>query len=1188
MGTKHTTMPRTINGRYVLLPNPRLGGMADVYKANDHQRDGYQVAVKIFKHGQIEGNILTESFRRETQALRELKNPGIVELVDSGTDKQTGEHFLVLEWMERDLAALLDEAPLEGWDSYWERIALPILTALSFSHERKCVHRDLKPSNILIDADGRLKLADFGISKLRGYFRPTVTLREFVSRPFTPPEEDDGSYPYTRDVFSFGVVTLKCLTNIDLVDYTSIQTAIADLDAPPEIIEIIERSVATDPAERQPNAEVLLAELDAIQQKRSRTQKSKIQSCYLKLTPKCLKSLQDTLNTSSENEVQKIILDDLNGEVNCGIRPYKFKNNDGNSEGDHYEVYGSSYRYHVKVDDKRKDHLVIFTAWDTPHSQLEQRRELAWSLPYQFKFGTPTYSYEAVEIIRELQDAVVEHEATIKEQVIEKEKQRVFQVWWDILRAKTDWEQRREKALKYLTFSPDSNRVIFQLAELPEDDIIGQSRHVKNSKGFSLLGGDIIEVVGDELHLYVRYGQLDQLPQPGELYFDTRLAEIALNRQKSALDAIRYDRAVRSDLRNLLVNPDEIRVPTLGSEIQFIQNLNESQQEVVRSALSMQDFLLVQGPPGTGKTTFITEVILQALQQNPEARILLSSQTHVALDNVLERIQAKNPHLKLIRIGNHERVSEGVHSLLLEEQMGKWREDALANGRDFLAAWSANNGISQEDLEKAVLFQELKNIVLSLEALRVELESRKQEREENFPILENLGERQLPQKSKKIKWEDLGSELQKKVGRSQSVKSENSREKAKRRILAAQEEEFSRLEEEVEELERKTKYLRDEQKKKVKRLQQVTQVKADQLLRMTSKELEHWSNSLVDPNAPEAKLLQQLINLQTEWFNQFGRNERFNNPLIKRSQVVAGTCIGISREIYDVEFDICIVDEASKATATEALVPMSRSKKWLLVGDPKQLPPFQDEASRNTNFLEQYELTSEDVQETLFDRLLRVLPDECQKMLTTQHRMVEPIGKLISTCFYDGKLESSGPEIDKVLRKVLPKSVTWLTTSRLPNNREKGANSSFNNSCEVTVIFQWLRQLNQAATEAQRNYKVAVLSGYAAQLKLLKRSLDAEQSGLEALAIECNTVDAFQGREADVVIYSVTRSNKDGKIGFLRDEARLNVALSRGRAGLLIVGDHQFCRSLSHSPLSNVLHYIEQYPEDCICKEISL
>ena len=1174
-------MPRIINDRYLLLPNPRSGGMADVYKANDYQKDGRQVAVKVFKHGQIELGVQSESFRREKQILAELKHPSIIELLDSGQDQQTKEQFLVLEWVEKNLEGLLKESPLEGWDSYWERIALPILTALAFSHERQCVHRDLKPSNILVGQDGRIKLADFGISKLRSYFHPTVTLREFVSRPFTPPEEDDGSYQYSRDVFSFGVVTLKCLTNIDIVDYASIQTAIADLDAPPEIIEIIERSVATDPAERQPNAEVLLAELDAIQQKRSRSQLTRKYTCYLQLTRSAVNNLQNELQMSEE-EIEKVLLEDLN--AGCAVAKKTGDKNNGRSSDNQYSIFGFSYRYLVAAE---QDHLVIINAQSFSSAILEQNRERSYQPPYEFKFGRPLVRWEAEDVIRELRLSIEEHEANLRQSRAEEEKQRIFRVWWDILRAKTDWEQRREKALKYLTFSPDSNRVIFQLAELPEDDIVGQSRHVKNSKGFSLLGGDVIEVVGDELHLYVRYGQLDRLPQPDELYFDTRLAEIALNRQKSSLDAIRYDRAVRSDLRNLLINPDEIQVSTIESEIQFIQALNESQQEVVRSALSMQDFLLVQGPPGTGKTTFITEVILQTLQQNPEARILLSSQTHVALDNALERIQARNPNLNLIRIGNHERVSEGVHSLLLEEQMEKWREEALAKGRDFLAAWSANNGISQEDLEKAVLFKELKNIVLSLETLRVELESRKQEREENFPIIENLRERQAPRKSKKIKLDNLRAELERKESISQSAKVGSSKEKAKRKISAAQEEEFSRLEEEIEELEKKAKVLRDEQKQKVKRLQEITQVKADELLRLTSKELEHQSNSLIDPNAPNAKLLQQLINLQTEWFDQFGRNERFNNPLIKRSQVVAGTCIGISREIHDAEFDLCIVDEASKATATEVLVPMSRSKKWLLVGDPKQLPPFQDEASRNTDFLEQYELTPEDVQETLFDRLLRILPDECQKMLVTQHRMVGPIGKLISTCFYDGKLESSGPDIDKVLRRVLPRPVTWLTTSKLPNSREQNANSSFNNSCEVTVIFQWLKQLNQAAMEAQRNYKVAVLSGYAAQLKLLKRSLDAEQSGLEALAIECNTVDAFQGREADIVIYSVTRSNKDGKIGFLRDEARLNVALSRGRIGLLIVGDHQFCRSLSYSPLSDVLHYIEQHPEDCICKELS-
>jgi len=467
--------------------------------------------------------------------------------------------------------------------------------------------------------------------------------------------------------------------------------------------------------------------------------------------------------------------------------------------------------------------------------------------------------------------------------------------------------------------------------------------------------------------------------------------------------------------------------------------------------------------------------------------------------------------------------------------------------------------------------------------LRLELDNRKQEREENFPLLVDLKDYKQQRKPKKVKLESLKSELQRKENLSIDVNLNNL--ELQRNIPASRKEEFEEFEEEIDILEKKTKALRDDQKQKAKRLQEITKIKSEELLRFSVKELEEQSKLLIDPNAPNAQLFQQLINLQTEWFEQFGRNDRFNIPLIKRSQVVAGTCIGVSREIQDIEFDLCIIDEASKATATEVLVPMSRSKKWILVGDPKQLPPFKDEASRDTSFLEQYELDLEDIQETLFDRLLRTLPDECRKMLAIQHRMVEPIGKLISACFYDNQLSSSGPEIDKVLSKTFLRPVTWLTTSKLSNSHEQIANSSFNNSCEVTVIFQWLKQLNRVVGEAQKNYKIAILSGYAAQLKLLNRSLAAEQSSLQSLEIECNTVDAFQGRETDIIIYSVTRSNKDGKLGFLRDEARLNVALSRGRLGLVIVGDHYFCRTQSYSPLYKVLHYIEQHPEDCILTE---
>lgn len=103
-----------INGQYAVGPKPRAGGMAEVYQARDVLAGGRQVAVKLFKHGLVDEKHIAESFKRETQALKELKHNSIVELLDAGIDPGTGHYFLVLEWMEKDLSALLKESPPDG------------------------------------------------------------------------------------------------------------------------------------------------------------------------------------------------------------------------------------------------------------------------------------------------------------------------------------------------------------------------------------------------------------------------------------------------------------------------------------------------------------------------------------------------------------------------------------------------------------------------------------------------------------------------------------------------------------------------------------------------------------------------------------------------------------------------------------------------------------------------------------------------------------------------------------------------------------------------------------------------------------------------------------------------------------------------------------------------------------------
>lgn len=1162
--------PRIVNGIYTLRPNPHPGGMGKVYKARDI--DDNLVAVKIFEHGQIEQEIIAESFRREVSALKELKHPRIVKLIDSGVDEETGHNFLVLEWMETDLGKYLKDYPLEGWDSFWEKIGLPILEALAFSHNREYVHRDLKPSNILIDNEGNIKLADFGISKLKSYLQPTVTLREFVSRPYTPEEDDDGSYTYTRDVFSFGVVTLKCLTEVAMSNYDSIAQALKEFDAPSEVIDIIKRAVSPEPSERPHNAEVFLSELKAIQERRLKIFQAKQDTCYLKLSSKIDKFISE-LKANSQSEVEKIISYDLNNS--CAICRFEKRNSqnlEDKYEENQYKIFAADYSYHVKIDDRDRDKFIILNVMNISSSILEENRNRYWNPPYNFKFDKSFNKAEAKRVINNIKLSVEEYEAELRQKQAEDEKQRLFRSWDNILRAKTDWEKEHQSPLEYIQVIRQGNRAIFTLASIPDDDIIGQPRHVAINNR-SLLGGDVEEIKDDQLTLYINYGAPERLPKSGELRFDTRATESALRQQKYALDAIKYDRAVRSDIRSLLIAPQEVKPPIFDESIEFIQNVNSSQKEIVKAAIKTQDFLLVEGPPGTGKTTFITEVILQILQTNPEARILLTSQTHVALDNALERIKNKNTSLKMVRIGNHEKVADNIHTLLLDEQMESWRNEVFNRSKGFLDNWARKNNLSQEEITMANLFQNLREAVNKLNHLTKEKEDCQKQQNE-------ISQRKELKSYFYSYDKDLKSDVFNDTPKAELLKN----------LPNDIKDEWESITNKIQDIEKQAKEICNQQEETAKHLHQVSRIDEEELLKMSVDELEEYENLLIDINQADAKKLRTLMKIQQDWFNIFGRadSDRFNAAFLKRSQVVAGTCIGLARNIPEVEFDLCIIDEASKATATEVLVPIARSRRWILVGDIKQLPPFQDEASRDLAFLEKYDLDTEEIKETLFAYLLRTLPDTNRKLLNIQHRMVKPIGDLISECFYKdvGGIESARDDIDHDLNMVIPKPVTWFTTSKLPNCREQEANKSYSNIAEVNEIIQILSKINKMARAVNKNYTVAVLTGYSEQLKLLNRRSDSELSDWQALTIECNTVDAFQGREADIAIYSITRSNEKGSLGFLKDIERMNVALSRGKVALIIVGDHNFCRSLNYNPLRTVLEYIESHPQTCCLQEI--
>lgn len=291
---------------------------------------------------------------------------------------------------------------------------------------------------------------------------------------------------------------------------------------------------------------------------------------------------------------------------------------------------------------------------------------------------------------------------------------------------------------------------------------------------------------------------------------------------------------------------------------------------------------------------------------------------------------------------------------------------------------------------------------------------------------------------------------------------------------------------------------------------------------------------------------------------------RINGQLFGEARVIASTLVGSANRILQGQkFTTLFIDEAAQALEAACWIPIRKVGRVILAGDHCQLPPTIKNMAAMKGGLEK----------TLMERLVENKP-EVVTLLQVQYRMNEEIMRFSSEWFYDGKVEShpsvSGRgilDLDDPIMWVEPEN-DYQTKSESQDSEtskhgEEFVGETFGriNKAEarqtIKVLRDYLAKVGKTRVLEER-ISVGVISPYRAQVQYLRQMVRREER-LKPFRrlISIDTVDGFQGQERDIILISMVRSNDDGQIGFLRDLRRMNVAMTRARMKLIIIGDSQ-------------------------------
>lgn len=725
----------------------------------------------------------------------------------------------------------------------------------------------------------------------------------------------------------------------------------------------------------------------------------------------------------------------------------------------------------------------------------------------------------------------------------------------------------------------DAERELVTYGQVAEDSVF--DRNIRRHKvQFDLLSGsfdynrrDRVMVEREDRHGNWRpVGQLDlQRSKPETLYvesmrpeqrngpplvdegdglrFRSRMEETSLDRRQAAVRRI-VGRTSRT--RNLIgildprtaASPQSLPDRHPAEELKEKYRLNNEQAEALSAVLATRPLALVQGPPGTGKTVFIAALVHAALTSGLARNVLLASQAHEAVNNAAEAV------LKLFaRAGEVPSIlrvgNEGVVSdRLLPFHVE--RVEQLQKDR-FRAEMRERLTVAAQGLGiSQPLTDALIHVELAVRPVAARLAALKDE--------DNSAQRITALR------ETIDQQILP-LGIGNMLPTDMPPEQIVTTIVSAC----------------------------LKAVPQDERTSADRVARF-----------------------QAIASLARDFVGTVSTEQRsLETFLAGTRQIVAGTCVGLGRSalgLTSTPFDLVIVDEAARCTASELAVPIQAGAWIVLVGDHKQLEPQHPESVVD-EVADRLGVSVAEVARSDFERVFETpYGTAAGHTLRRQYRMLPPIGEIVSRSFYGKRLEHgrATPIIDpNALPADLISPVTWFDMAPFgerakqadPNHRK-----SLTNTIEADVIVSLLKRwsdcqpfLDWLDQQASHAHGIGIICAYSAQRDLVRRkiALATIHPSLRA-ALKVDTIDSYQGKENPIVIVSLVRNNWDGPMqsgsktirpGFLARPNRINVAISRAMDRLVIVGS--LTRWDKDGPMDRIARAFASNIEDGDAREVN-